>query len=626
MAKSGLIAAVAVLLLLPAGPVPAQGLWVNWYTVNAGGRPGSGPGYTVNGSTGQAVQGPAARPQIQGHWGFWYGERVEVGPPPPPIPIAPPNGSNVGTTTPRLVVREVAMATAYEFRVYEGASLVTEGISETRSWVVDTELEIGKVYHWDCAVRVRGLWSPHFEPCWSFKVVETPWPYGWVEVAPVPAEVGNSRTMVRRGSWLAIAPGPGGQPWIYAVKGGRQHNLYRYNPLTSGNGTWEELDSTPVPVDQASGRPIDRGCRGIGDGERYIYVMHGNNSSAFWRFDIEHSDPAEAWARMEDVPLAPSGRRPRGGGYMVHVPGEPGYIYVMKGDRQDFYRYDPALNTWEERAPMPVGPRGRWHRGSWLAFDGENAIYAHQAKDFHRAAEPEHCFWKYDIGADAWAEETLAGMPLLGLHGNRLRRKRARDGGSGVFHPDDGMVYALKGGNTQQFWVYEPDGAGPGGLWAESDTMPSRGSTGRRRRVNAGGYLTHYEHGSYRGFFAFKGNKTQEFWRYVMPPEGGIETGFRPERSGVMAGDGTAEVPFVDIGPNPLMGGFANLRYGLPGAGAAKVTVYDASGRPVATVRTDGRRAAGSVSLDLRSLSAGVYLVRFEADSFRAAEKLVVPR
>jgi len=79
------------------------------------------------------------------------------------------------------------------------------------------------------------------------------------------------------------------------------------------------------------------------------------------------------------------------------------------------------------------------------------------------------------------------------------------------------------------------------------------------------------------------------------------------------------------IAPNPLAGGFAALRYGLPKAGAARLSVYNMAGQTVMT-RTFAAGRSGSVSLDLRHLSNGVYLVKFSSEGFASSQKLVVRR
>ncbi|MBM3314397.1 T9SS type A sorting domain-containing protein, partial [candidate division WOR-3 bacterium] len=116
------------------------------------------------------------------------------------------------------------------------------------------------------------------------------------------------------------------------------------------------------------------------------------------------------------------------------------------------------------------------------------------------------------------------------------------------------------------------------------------------------------------------GNKTNELWRYVEPAWSMLN---RPSRDGV-AGNGMVQASrLVRITPNPLNGRQATLSYALPQAGPLSVRVYDVSGRAVlAATLTAGR--AGSAALDLRALSAGVYLVKLQAQGFSAAQKLIV--
>ncbi|HDR00173.1 MAG TPA: T9SS type A sorting domain-containing protein [candidate division WOR-3 bacterium] len=163
----------------------------------------------------------------------------------------------------------------------------------------------------------------------------------------------------------------------------------------------------------------------------------------------------------------------------------------------------------------------------------------------------------------------------------------------------------------------------PGDSWVESDTMPTyTPTTGRRRRVKQGGDIVTYSPGV---FFALKGNKTVEFWRYVVPPE----PAGRPERSGVMAGTVPAGAPSVKLGPNPLVGGFATLRFEgdrVPGWSGGRVSVYDVSGRnALSQVLVIGKCELG-IPLDLRQVPAGVYLVKVEAGDFTATQKLVVQK
>ena len=203
-------------------------------------------------------------------------------------------------------------------------------------------------------------------------------------------------------------------------------------------------------------------------------------------------------------------------------------------------------------------------------------------------------------------------MPLYGLHSGRIRKKKSKDGSEAAYY--EGMLYSLKGGNTQQFWQYHVDRDS----WVEIDTMPTYGTTGRKRRVKYGADLLHWGGGA---FFALKGNKTLECWRYMLP----MAYGPRPERSGVMGGR-TGQIPVgLTCAPNPLAGGYATVRYSLPMAGPAQVRVFDVTGRTVLRRSLVATRT-GAVSLDVRSLSAGTYLVRLETDGWSGTQKLVVQR
>jgi hypothetical protein len=200
-------------------------------------------------------------------------------------------------------------------------------------------------------------------------------------------------------------------------------------------------------------------------------------------------------------------------------------------------------------------------------------------------------------------------MPLVGRLG---KSKKSKDGGCGTYY--SGALYALKGGNTTEFWKYTIATR----AWAELDTMPAFGSTGKKKRVKAGADIVAQGTGV---FYALKGNKTNEMWRYL---EGAVTLTPAPERSGA---EGTGRVADggwqVAIAPNPARAGRAVLRYSLPRAGAATLRLYDVTGRPVlAQGLTAGR--TGTTGLDLSRLSAGVYLVKFASPGYESVQKLVI--
>lgn len=76
--------------------------------------------------------------------------------------------------------------------------------------------------------------------------------------------------------------------------------------------------------------------------------------------------------------------------------------------------------------------------------------------------------------------------------------------------------------------------------------------------------------------------------------------------------------------PNPFNPGTV-LSFQLPAASLARLSVYDISGRWVATLM-DGWRAAGKheVAFDGSSLASGIYLARLQAGQFAATQKMVL--
>ncbi|MBM3315234.1 T9SS type A sorting domain-containing protein, partial [candidate division WOR-3 bacterium] len=414
------------------------------------------------------------------------------------------------------------------------------------------------------------------------------WPLGWVEVQSVP----SGAKAVKDGGWLTIE-GDGGL--IYAARGTKTPDFFSYDATADSDGVWTALAAWPNGTE---GKAPYKGAVGVHDGSGFIYATKGNGTLGFWRYSAD----SMAWRQMPDVPLGVSMKKVKGGTDMVYVQeGDTGYVYLLKGYKQDFFRFNTVSGVWDTNLPVaPAGSRPKWDKGSWMAYDGMNTFYAHKAK--------YHELWPFDVTTHTWASSALPGMPLVGMIG---KSKKSKDGGCGAYY--EGALYALKGGNTQEWWKYQIDSAS----WRELDTIPSFGSTAKKKRVKAGGDVVSYG-GGY--FFALKGNKTLEFWRYgEAPPAFGS---WQPTRGGAAA-EPVAGRTGLAVVPNPLTNGWAAVRYALPAAGPVRISVYDVTGRSVAALSLVAGRS-GSAQLDLRHLSAGVYLVKLQSQGMTAAQKLIV--
>ena len=436
-------------------------------------------------------------------------------------------------------------------------------------------------------------------------------PEYWTLMEPMPDTPTDKPA--KYGGWLAKGPGAEGGQVIYAAKGYKTTDFYKYLP---DEDTWNVLADIPADEEYKPGKmktkPGKKGCKGVSDGAEAVYMTRGANLSGFYRYDIG----ADTWGRVKDVPEGASGKRVKYGNDMVYVFTEDtGWIYLLKGYRTEFFRYNTVSGEWDTTLPeVPWGRAPKYKNGSFLVYDGSNAIYAHQANYYDKEAEnPHHSMFRYDVAGNAW--DTVTGMPVYCLEkGKDDKRKKSKDGACGAWY--NGNMYALKGGNTQGFYKYFPEEDS----WTQlrQDTLPQYTLlTDKKRRVKQGGDIVHYGSGL---FYALKGNKTPELWRWVVRPD---EFGM-PARPGVMAGEPVVHRSSFIVSPNPIASGFATVQYSLPKAGPATVTVFDVVGRSVLRTWSPGHLVTGSLCLDLRRLSSGVYLVRLDADSYSTTQKLVV--
>ncbi|MFO7652094.1 MAG: T9SS type A sorting domain-containing protein [bacterium] len=411
------------------------------------------------------------------------------------------------------------------------------------------------------------------------------WPAGWHEMATIP--VAPSGKAVKDGGWAAIMAG---NRIIYLAKGNKTADFYSYDPV---NNRWTTNSPIPTGIENKLSK---KGAIGTADGNRYVYFTKGNNTAGFWRYDTQR----DSFRQMADVPYGLSNKKVKGGTDLVYIASDSGdYIYLLKGYKCEFYRFDVANERWETLQEAPVGAKPKYDKGSWLVYDEGTLLYAHKAK--------YHEFYTYDLATRTWNSQSLVGMPRPS--GYTGRSKKSKDGGSGAYF--NGAVWALKGGNTQEWWRYDI----AANAWTEFETLPAYGTTGKKKRVKAGADLVSYGNG---GFFTAKGNKTLEFWRYFQAP-----TAFAPAPRAGVQGAPVEVAGRVTLAPNPMVSGRTTLHYVLPVAGPAAVRVFDAAGR-VVTRRELVAGRTGKVDLDLRGLSAGVYLVRFDSERCSSTAKVVI--
>lgn len=178
-----------------------------------------------------------------------------------------------------------------------------------------------------------------------------------------------------------------------------------------------------------------------------------------------------------DTSLTPTPNDVVAGAALVYAAsGGQDYLFAMRGNGHDFWRYSISGDIWVPRADTIDDTA----QGAALAWDGGNFIYA------FRGANTD-TFWRYSITGDAWAP--LHDAPA-----------RVRNGGSLAYA--GGYIYALRGNNTPDFWRFNTASLS----WDPSPLPDALGD------VNGGGALVYVGSNT---FFALRGDGTNFFWRYV---------------------------------------------------------------------------------------------------------------
>ena len=396
----------------------------------------------------------------------------------------------------------------------------------------------------------------------------------WSEQTPMP----YGATTIYSGGCLAADTA---RMSVYAARGHRTNDFFVYDV---GGNAWHVLSQVPFGVE---GKPVDDGACMAYDGARYLYFVKGNYSLGFWRYDVL----SDSWWQMQDVPLGVHGAKVSGGTDIVYVTQQGrGYLYLLKGYYNEFYRFSVSDDCWEAMPPAPVGVNENWRDGSWLVFDGDSTIYAHKAY--------YHELWAYNIGTGAWDASRRTGMPLVGRSGYLAK---AGDGSCGTWH--DGSIFTLKGNGTSEFWQY----FAAADSWAECETIPPFGSTGRTKKVRNGGDIV-----TFGGLlYALKGNYCNEFWHYTPAPSGVGEVG-----SGIGSSTAAATVIrgvlYLRPSPFPLPQGEGQ---GVRG----RSVLLDATGRKVLDLLPGPN--------DIRHLVPGAYFVRSIGNGERSmVGKVIVTR
>lgn len=260
-----------------------------------------------------------------------------------------------------------------------------------------------------------------------------------------------------------------GNDYIFVLRGGNTTGFYRYD---LANDIWTAMAVTPGVV--GYGGSIEAGPAG------FLYATQGGNLSTFWKYNIA----LNTWSTVSSAPknfyiggsLAYDGSR---------------YIYGLPGSDDAFYRYDTTGDSWSAKANAQFGNPNTVdgqtvNYDSDSVYDGRNNIYVIQGNYYPY-------FAKYSIATDALYGETANTWTVL-----TSAPTGVYTGGSLAYDTTTQSVYMTRGNWKSNYYKYDVllD------AWAQLPDTPVGFDQGASQVV-------------YNGYiYALRGANTTNFYRY----------------------------------------------------------------------------------------------------------------
>ncbi len=405
---------------------------------------------------------------------------------------------------------------------------------------------------------------------------------------------------VKDGGAMVAVTGIKNGSCLYAFRGNRSREFYRYTP--SYAGSWYAIEtlcfgSRPYDSTKVIKRPIGKGAALCFDGTNTIYATKGNGTKEFWAYTISDS----TWRMKQFVP---SQRTLKGGTSLAYYGGK---VYLLAGnqrrtDSANFFAYNPVNDTWTIKHSLTIGNNNKiWKDGSCIT-ELNSTIYAIKGGDKYNA------FYAYNIASDSWEEKQP--IPLSESLFGKLRKIHVKNGGAITSGGD--AIYVLKGGGANTFWKYTQSTG-----WAHLETIPRL----HKKSAPKAGAAIAYLNGK---IWLLKGNNTSEFWKYIPPTKMTTRTvqnnvGQNINANALISGQ---EIVF-SVYPNPLTK-FTNIRYSIVKSGHISIRLCNTTGSIIQTLVDDyfpaGRYA---FRLSSKNLAKGIYFLEYKTDNYKNNTKIV---
>lgn len=419
----------------------------------------------------------------------------------------------------------------------------------------------------------------------------------WTQRESVPR--GPSGKQVKNGSTMVAGGGD-----IYMLKGNNTREFYRYDV---GDDTWVLLDS--IPFDTLKAKKVNKGAVLAYNNHAnpdLIYAAKGNNTLEFWSYNTE----TDTWLQKTSVPLdIGSTKKVKAGASAVYMKrGTPQYIYLLKGNNtNEFYAYHCQADSWIRNLSKPPStPYGKLYKdGSCMTVGKNNNIY------LLKGGSKTNEFYYYDPVQNLWF--ILESLPIY----SPLTKKKSKvKTGASLVYDGDSMLYALKGGNRQEFWCYNINQ----NTWQELDTVP-RSPSGKKIGSGASMVFTNDR------VYALKGNKTFELWSYT-PGISDLPITMIPAKQTMQSTQEIIKNSIVgtelSIAPNPINENTL-IKFVLEHKGNVNISLYNSAGQLINVyLNTELDAGVYSIPVNSHKLAKDVYFLKFDNSGQTMTRKIIV--
>jgi hypothetical protein len=264
---------------------------------------------------------------------------------------------------------------------------------------------------------------------------------------------------------------------IFMIFGGYSTKFYKYNIASKTFTAYPDLPDTPWYGASITINGTD------------AYVVRGNNTSDFWKYDITENNGA--WGTSLTLGNVYTG------GDLVNA--QNGYLYLVRGgNTRTFDRYNLTSKQWEA-TPADLPATGC--TGTACNMNGEEHGVYYNGYIYFLRSQGYTDVLRYkvsDPGADTWEILTSDPTPIINNYTSL------------TVNSNDHLIYAFRSNGFYDLWKFDAS-ADAGKRWVG----PQQVNNGTNGTVGTGGDLI-WNHGSGASNFVYciRGGSTANFYKY----------------------------------------------------------------------------------------------------------------